>query len=88
MPRDMELLRNLWQTIDPSCSIGYPSYLTTRSNALRMAEAQRKTKKQQEEAMAQYRNLVRLNKSPPSKLLHFLGKRVKNNVVRSNVMGQ
>jgi hypothetical protein len=85
MPRDMELLRDLWQTIDPTCSIGYPSSLTTRSNELRIVEARRKTAKQQEEAMTQYRNFVRLNKEPPAKLLHFLGKRVKNHVVRLNV---
>jgi len=82
MPRDMELLRDLWQTIDPTCSIGYPSFLTTRSNELRIVDAQRKLKKQQEEAMTRYRNLVKLNKVPPAKLVHFLGKRVKNNVVR------
>ena len=88
MPKDMEILRDLWQSIDPTCPIGHPSFLTTCSNELRMAEAQRKINKQKDEAMAQYRNFVRLNKEPPAKLLHFLGKRVKNNVVRSNVMGQ
>jgi len=88
MPKDMEILRDLWQTIDPTCTIGYPSSLTTRSNELRRAEAQRKIKKQEGAAMTQYHNYIKMNKQPPAKLLHFLGNRVKNNVVRLNVMGR
>jgi len=72
MKKDSELLRDLWNTIDPSSPIGQLSEFSKTSNGLYNSQAQQRTQNARLEAWDKREQLEAMNSAVPSSITHFL----------------
>ena len=72
MNKDMECLRDIWATIDPSSPIGNLSALSRETRRRHDALAHRKLIAKREAALRKAKELCRIGQPIPCHLSHFL----------------
>ena len=71
MPRDMQLLRDLWNAIEPTSSLGKEYELTANSRGLYLVQEEQRIQRAKEKAYAEVRKLTREGRDIPKALAHF-----------------
>jgi len=75
MPRDMHCLLDLWKTIDPTCTIGRDSALTTATREREALAGRRRLAKQLAKAREMAAAARAQGHSLDKRTIHFLNKR-------------
>ena len=71
MPKDMEILRDIWKVIDPSSSIGKESKLTQETRLRHRHEERKRIDRLKANRIAEINRLVANGQRIPKRLTHL-----------------